>query len=265
MLQSLLILLSLLFISSASAQTYGEQGYGNASQLGAEMSRLEEQMRSLRGDNEKLQFRIKQLEESQKRFQEDIEFRLNGSVSSSPTGKPGISAVEEAPAIISPPALPSQEAGTINIPQANIPFETVPETQTLRMPESGNLTPRDLYNQAFRLLNQTDYPGAERSFSQFIGQFPKDPLIGNAWYWLGETHYVRRDYVKAADSFRQGYEALEEGPKAGDNLLKLAMSLSALEKDEEACVVLKQVDSQYSANSKALKGKVTQEKNRLGC
>ena len=31
-----------------------------------------------------------------------------------------------------------------------------------------------------------------------------------------------RDFVNAADNFRQGFEALPEGPKAADNLLKMA-------------------------------------------
>ena len=74
---------------------------------------------------------------------------------------------------------------------------------------------------------------------------PKDPLVGNAYYWQGETYYIRRDYVNAADSFRQGFEALPTGPKAPDNLLKLAMSLNALNRDKEACVVLGQVISKY--------------------
>ena len=113
------------------------------------------------------------------------------------------------------------------------------------------------------MLNRSDYVGAEQAFARFTHDYPNDPLIGNAWYWLGETFYVRREYTQAANSFRQGFQALEEGPKAGDNLLKLAMSLAATQKDQEACVVLKQVDTKYSSNSTALKGKVTQEISRL--
>ena len=98
-----------------------------------------------------------------------------------------------------------------------------------------------------------------------VKQYPKDPLAGNAFYWLGETFYVRRDYVKAADSFRQGFEALPSGPKAPDNLLKLSMSLNALKRDKEACVVLKQLVSKFGKTSAATKDKAQAEISRIGC
>jgi tol-pal system protein YbgF len=137
---------------------------------------------------------------------------------------------------------------------------------SLSIPKAGApLSARDLYNQGFKQLNQTDYKGAEASFLQFTKTYSGDPLVGNAWYWLGEAYYVQRDYVKSANSFRQGYTKLPDGPKAGDNLLKLAMSLSALQKTPEACVVLKQVDKKFSANSEALKNKAREELSRLSC
>lgn len=246
------------------------QNYGSASQMGADISRLEEQIRQIRGDNERLQHQVQQLQDSQKRFQEDIEFRLNNGTGDNP--EMSISS-PKAPIIVPPmpnvppvPAYNAPEMGEITIPPtAGTGFSTSPDPQVMKMPNETPTTPRELYNQAFRLLNQTDYDGAEHAFSKFIDDFSSDPLIGNAWYWLGETFYVRRNYVRAADSFRQGFKAMEGGPKAGDNLLKLAMSLAALEKDQEACVVLHQVDSKYSKNSSTLKGKIKQELNRLGC
>lgn len=246
------------------------QGGYNSGQLSAEIARLEEQIRQIRGENEKLRHQISQMQDAQRRFQEDMEFRMGGNNGGSMTPPPP--PPPSAP-IASPPPMPAPSApftppemGSITVPPApNAGFETSPDPQTLRVPSEDISSPRDLYNHAFRLLNQSDYAGAEQAFAKFTTEFPSDPLIGNAWYWLGETFYVRREYVRAADAFRQGFEALEDGPKAGDNLLKLAMSLAAMEKDQEACVVLKQVDSKYSSNSKSLKAKVAQESSRLGC
>ena len=61
----------------------------------------------------------------------------------------------------------------------------------------------------------------------FVERYPKDPLAGNAQYWLGETFYVRKDYSNAATAFAQGYEKYPKGAKASDDLLKLGMSLTA--------------------------------------
>ncbi len=126
-------------------------------------------------------------------------------------------------------------------------------------------SPRDHYNYAFRLLNQTQYPEAAAAFDSFTKKYPKDPLVGNAYYWEGETYYIRRDYVNAADNFRQGFEALPEGPKAPDNLFKLAVSLDALNRDKEACVVLGQVVTKFKKNSTSVTDKADQEQKRIGC
>jgi tol-pal system protein YbgF len=126
-------------------------------------------------------------------------------------------------------------------------------------------TPREHYNYAFRLLNQTKYKEAADSFAQFTKKHPKDALVGNAYYWQGETHYIRRDYGNAADMFRQGFEAMPDGPKAADNLLKLAMSLSALKREKEACVVLEQLATKFTKSSKNIANRAVQEQKRIGC
>ena len=60
---------------------------------------------------------------------------------------------------------------------------------------------------------------------------------------------------------------MPQGPKAGDNLLKLAMSLDALNRDKEACVVLKQIIVKFkqSSTSPLLSAKADQESKRIGC
>ena len=57
-------------------------------------------------------------------------------------------------------------------------------------------------------------------------------LAGNAQYWLGETHYVRRDYKAAATAFLNGYTTFENSPKAPDSLLKLGMTLVVMGEKE---------------------------------
>jgi len=126
-------------------------------------------------------------------------------------------------------------------------------------------TPRSDYNEAFRLLNQNRYEEAAGAFEQFTQQYPNDPLIGNAYYWLGETHYIRKDYVNAADDFRQGYQKLPEGPKAPDNLLKLAISLKAQERNQDACVILEQINKKFQNASTNLLQRAKAEKKLLAC
>lgn len=275
----------------SQAQAKPQPVQSNPGAVTAKLGVLEEDMRNLRGDIEKVQHGIKMLEESLKRFQEDVEFRLQQSggaqagapvvtmppnlsvkppqptlAANQPTQQPPVAIEKPAPGqpqLLVPPQAPVRNNPVTVSPPQQPPAQAAPSVLTL--PDEKLDTPRSLYNQAFRLLNQTDYDGAETHFKQFTSKYPEDPLIGNAWYWLGETYYVRRSYIKAADSFRQGFEVLPDGPKAGDNLLKLAMSLSALQKTEEACIVLRQVDERYSGDSESLRNRAQQELNRLNC
>ncbi len=205
--------------------------------LGNRIAGLEEQMRMLQGKIEEANYKNLQLEQQLKTQQQDMDFRLReleqkATPAAAPAAQPAAAAANEAPA-----AAPAASAAN----------------------------PNDQYNQAFRLLNQSKYDESYAAFKQFVTQHPKDPLVGNAFYWMGETFYVRRDYVQAADHFRQGFENGPKGPKAGDNLLKLAMSLSALNRNSEACTVLRQVAKEYAAKSAAVVGKANNEMARIGC
>lgn len=216
---------------------------GEAVQSGA----LEEQLRSILGEIEKLQFAHKQLEDKLTKTTQDYEFRIAD--------------------LEKKLAAASQVAATVPAPE---PTTATPEPDTTpaAQPEAEKpkfATPREHYNFAFKLLNQTKYDEAGKTFESFISAYAKDPLIGNAYYWLGETFYVRRDYVHAADNYRLGFEAMPNGPKSADNLLKLSMSLSAMKKKSEACIVLGQIVKKYAKEAGSTKQKAEAERVRIGC
>lgn len=270
-------------------------GAGSAS-FEANLSRMEEEMRKLRGKLEENEFQNKQLSEKLERLQKDVDFRFNELSTAKapavtevkPEARTQTVPLSHPPQDLSAPAGPALKAEGVsaqdNIELGRMVEEVAKESSTpkeappsapagatsagdgqLKPPGEDNNGPRELYNSAFKLLNQTKYEEAASQFGDFAQKYPKDPLIGNAYYWLGETHYIRRDYVKAADHFRQGFEALPTGPKAADNLLKLAMSLSAMQKTPEACVVLDQILVKFNKTSSAVTQKAQQERTRIAC
>jgi tol-pal system protein YbgF len=222
---------------------------GGPAALGVRLSQMEEEMRALRGKVEEVEFKNRQLAENLEKLQRDTEFRFNEI-------KPGTTAM------VAETATETASKNERKPLAGNAPEGSAEPTEK---PSGEFANPRDHYQHAFRLLQQTNYEEASKSFADFIKRYPKDPLIGNAYYWQGETFYIRRDYVGAADHFRQGFEALPNGQKAGDNLLKLAMSLNALQRDKEACVVLGQVISRFKKKSPAIGDKAQQERERIGC
>ncbi len=266
--------------SGAGAAASGSGGVATTGSADFEvrLSSIEEQMREILGRTEEVDFQVKKLSQNLEKMQKDTDFRF-GELSPHPTTTQGqLSANTPATAnTLTQDAAAKQR----KVPDENLkvieqdktkkleakPDETAdaPDSDGTGALETNFATPRDHYNYAFRLLNQTQYDKAAESFAGFIKKHPKDPLVGNAYYWQGETFYIRRDYVKAADSFRQGFEEMPTGAKAPDNLLKLAMTLNALQRSKEACVVLTQVVAKFKTTSAAVAQKAEQEQKRIDC
>lgn len=238
-------------VSRGEPMSGGGEPIANAAQMEVRLSGLEEQMRALRGMVEQAQNETRRLAENFDRFQKDTEFRLNQASGAPAPGPAPLTGVSPSPA-----APVAQAAG---------PSTDTAEPAVKKAIKNNFATPRDHYNYAFRLLNQTQYEQAAVSFDEFTAKFPRDPLVGNAYYWGGETYYIRRDYVRAADYFRQGYEAMPEGPKAADNLYKLALSLNALDQGKEACVVLQQVAAKFKKTATNVVAKAEQELKNNAC
>jgi tol-pal system protein YbgF len=128
----------------------------------------------------------------------------------------------------------------------------------------GN-SPQEQYEYATGLLQRGAYPEAGLAFKAFVAQHPKDPLAGNAQYWLGETYYAQSDYKSAAIAFAEGYQKYPKSQKAPDNLLKLGMSLGQTGRKNDACTAFKQLASQFPNASAAIKDRASRAQQRYGC
>lgn len=268
--RDLMLLQRQLSRSSSGGSPAPVSGGGNVD-MEVRLSGIEEQMRALLGKVEESEFKVSKLSENLDKLQRDTDFRF-GELSNAPAGTGQDSPQTQAPAQRKVPDenlkaeldRNGRSLGKV-VDTAGKPAQNPQEDEEEGATEAEFATSRDHYNYAFRLLNQTQYDKAAETFATFIKKHPKDPLIGNAYYWQGETYYIRRDYIKAADSFRQGFEELPNGPKAPDNLLKLAMTLNSLKRDKEACVVLGQVVAKFKNSSAAVAQKAEQEQKRIDC
>lgn len=126
-------------------------------------------------------------------------------------------------------------------------------------------TPQVQYDFAIDLLKRGQFPQARDAFKQFLEQHPKDALAGNAQYWLGETYYVQGQYKDAADSFLKGYTTYSKSSKAPDSLLKLGMTLGALNQKDAACATFGQLKEQFPQASPSVVARNKQERQKLGC
>ncbi len=261
-------------LASASAQS----GAAGPSALDTQlrMNALEDQMRQLTGHIEELNNTVAQLKQQLDLQKSDTDLRFNqlqgGGAPAAQT--PAAQTPAPAPGLEGPPQpKPSQGAGDPSqSPTRSGNLGTLaagqpaPGTQTAAA--GGGLPagyPQDKYNYALGLLTQANYPAAEQAMRSFVERYPKDPLAGNAQYWLGETFYVRKDYSNAATAFAQGYEKYPKGGKASDDLLKLGMSLTALNQKPDACKAYARLEHDFPSPAQSIKDRVAEEKRRASC
>lgn len=127
------------------------------------------------------------------------------------------------------------------------------------------LSANQAYGQARAKLLDGDFDGAQEDFSGFIADYPDDDLIDEAWFWLGETFYVRGDYSSAAEAYISSLRAERNGSVAPDALVRLASSLAALGRNDEACSTLARFSREFPSAGPNATARAERESLRAGC
>jgi tol-pal system protein YbgF len=107
------------------------------------------------------------------------------------------------------------------------------------------------YQAAFDLLKDGKYSEAISGFTQFLSTFPTSALADNAQYWLGEAHYVTRQFPDALRHFRTVVEKYPDSRKIPDALLKIGYCNYELKNYTEARSALGQVVSRFGDTTAA--------------
>ncbi len=177
----------------------------------------------------------------------------------------------------SPTAAPPREAGASIIGGTAAPDAPPRPLGTLKLGAAAAVPPpaapvlppgsaKEQYDHALTLtLKEADYGKAGAAFRAFIDTHPKHDLTGNAYFWLGRTHFVRKDYEGASFAFADGYRKFPRGSKAPDNLYNLGMSLRELGKKREACTAFARLLDKFPKINRTLKNRVSRQQKRLKC
>ncbi|URK87062.1 tol-pal system protein YbgF [Rhizobium sp. RCAM05350] len=125
--------------------------------------------------------------------------------------------------------------------------------------------PGDLYQSAYGHVLTGDYSQAENEFRSYLEAFPTGEKAADASFWMGEAQYSQGKFNDSAKTFLNAHQAYSKSPKAPEMLLKLGMSLAALDNKDTACATLREVNKRYPKASQAVKTKVASEQGRLAC
>lgn len=210
---------------------------------------LEYQLRQVTGQLEVMTHRLKQMQEKMELMTRDYAERLQNL---------------EGRRMSSNQVAPSQQTQNVAQKENKAPNFQVQQVSRndVKLPDGMS---KEQYNYARSFLLSSDYDKAEVAFKQFIEKNTNSPLISNAYYWLGETYYVRNKYKDAISTFAEGYKKFPRSNKAPGSLLKLGMSLKAINRPNDACKAFKQIQKHSSKASKNILKMAKKQQIASGC
>ncbi|MDP3603967.1 MAG: tol-pal system protein YbgF [Bosea sp. (in: a-proteobacteria)] len=273
----------------------------DAADLVVRTSRMENQIRQLSGQIEQLQFENRRLSEQLRKFQEDVEFRLNERGGARPSGAAAPGGAAPAAGAPRPQRRgdafdPSTQVGSAGAPRPlnggiggiieedatsagqgpldlqgvgrGVPAGALPQTAP-RGPSvaaaSGPATAKEAYDVAYAAILRKEYEQAEMGFRQFLQSYPRDRLAIDATYWLGESYLQRKRYREAAEQFLKVSSDAPKSAKAPESLLRLGIALNGLGARDQACATYAKVGVDYPAAPNSVRQGVERERRRSGC
>lgn len=215
---------------SAGAPVTGQaaEGGGSLFSLYQDIQALQQDVRDLRGQVEELQHQARQREQGQRDLYQDLDRRLR--------------AIEDKVGIV-PNAGGAEAAGG--------------NGETGRAENAGDTGTGDpkaeeqAYLAAFNKLQEGKQKEAIEEFANFVKAHPDSEYTDNAWYWLGEAHYVDRSYDEAATAFRRVLSDFPNSNKAPGALYKIGVIQDERGEYERARKTLQDVIDTYPEDNAA--------------
>ena len=172
------------------------------------VEQMQQDIQQLRGD---IEVQAHTLEAIQRRSREqylDLDRRLQQLES----GQPGTPPVPSTTVVPAAPAVP--------VTGQQPPSAPTPVPAPAPAPATGGAGARADYDKALAILREGRYAEATQAFNDFLARYPSSEYADNANYWLGETHYVNRDFDLALAAFKGLVENYPTSSKVPDSLLK---------------------------------------------
>jgi tol-pal system protein YbgF len=160
------------------------------------ITRLEAEVRGLRGEVERLRYEIETGEKRSRELYQDLDRRLTR------VENEGRARLSMEPRLAQPPPVPASQE----------------EEST--------------YLAVFDQLKAQRYDDAIAGFKDLLTRWPQGQYADNALYWQGEAYYIKKNYDAALDSFRTLLAQFPSSAKAPDALFKTG--LCQIEKKQKA-------------------------------
>ena len=223
-------------IADIRARLGGAAGGGTTRPItGGGDAALEAELRSLTGQIERVERAQRALRADLQRRLGDIEFRLNELE-----------------------GVPNDGSGGVKL-DGDLKSDDRVAAAPVGAAERGDL------DRAIGDVEKGRFDQGEDRLRRFINSYGSSPLVGEAFYWLGESLFVRGIHADAAKAYLNGYQTNRAGNFAARNLYRLGVTLGRLGQINEACLTLREVRKQYPNSPDGIDAKADREADNLAC
>ncbi|WP_429912405.1 tol-pal system protein YbgF [Glycocaulis sp.] len=226
---------------------------------------LEREQRSLTGELETLTFENRRLRQEVDRLNTAMRRLLSGEDGELAVTDPDDPHADARAAATRPLSLQGS-----NLPATRADAEAAAASSgatesASREAASAPSDPDEAFARARSRLLDGDFAGAQERFASFVEVHSGHPMTGQAWYWLGETHFAQGDYQDAADAYMSSLRADRRGERGPDALVRLGASLAAMDQRAAACNVLGSFSQEYPNAGADARQRAERERSRAGC
>lgn len=217
-------------------------------QLLDRVSRLEEELRSVRGRAEQAEFRERELRERVEKLTGDVDFRFQ-QMEGQRSGAAPAAATPARPAAAAPaaPAAPAQAGAA---PQAQPAALARPPQRALQEGQAA--------------LARRDFAGAEAAAREVIAARDSARAV-DAQILLGDALSGKRDFAAAAIAYDDAFRRNQQGSRAPEAMLGVANALIGLNNNRDACGQLGDLRSRHPNLSGAIAERVADARRRAQC
>ena len=216
-----------------------------------QVDEVSEDIGLLRGEIEVQGNDINEIKKRQRELYLDIDRRLrdleSGATTQAPAGQisvPQVGTTASAGTATTGQQTPSVEPSTPKPATST----TASVSQT---PSATQSAEKAAYQAAFDTLKEGRYKQAKTELKTFLEKYPNSSFSGNAQYWLGEAHYVTRNFDQGVVEFEKVLKNYPTSNKVPDAMLKLGYTFYERKQFDQAKAVLQDLRERFSKTTAA--------------
>jgi TolA-binding protein len=236
-----------------SATPVGTPATSPVADLEARVSAIEAQLRSLTGQVEQGNFKLRQLEDAFTKFKADAQAQSAVvPATMAPPAKPASSGIKTA-------AVAGKGAGAV------LPDARKMAVAAIEKPETGN-DADDAYTYGYRLWAAKFYPEAQVQLKTTVDEYGTASIASRAQNLLGRAYLDDGKPALASVAFYENYKTRPKGDRAAESLAYLGEALIRIKKLPDACKVYEELGDVYGTSLNAsLRDMMEKGKLRAKC